>query len=82
MRLTIVRSDIPMLLIHSKHDGLVDFSHSEALREKANTLGIKCELYEVEDKRNTHSVYSAGMFLETRMTNKALDKLFSWIEKI
>ena len=78
----ITANHIPMLLIHSKHDGLVDFSHSEALRDKANTLGIKCELYEVEDKRNTHSVYSAGMFLETRKTNKALDKLFSWIEKI
>lgn len=25
---------------------------------------------------NTHSPYSAGMFLETRKTNQALDKLF------
>ena len=38
--------------------------------------------YEVVDKINTHSAYSAGMFLETRETNQALDKLFAWIEKI
>lgn len=73
---------IPMLLIHSKHDGLIDYAHSEAFRDKANELGIKCELYEVTDKRNTHSDYSAGMFLETRKSNMALDKLFSWIEEI
>ncbi len=73
---------IPMLLIHSKHDGLIDYSQSEVFYEKARSLGITCELYEVTDKMNTHSAYSAGMFLETRESNKALDKLFSWIEKL
>lgn len=73
---------IPMLLIHSKHDGLIDYSHSEAFCERATALGIKCELYEVKDRRNTHSVYSAGMFLETRDTSQALDKLFTWIEEM
>ncbi|MBQ8199684.1 MAG: alpha/beta hydrolase [Lachnospiraceae bacterium] len=73
---------IPMLLIHSKHDGLIDFSQSEALYEKAKETGVQCELYEVVDKINTHSAYSAGMFLETRETNQALDKLFTWIEAL
>ena len=73
---------IPMLLVHSKHDGLIDFSQSEALCAKAQEAGLQCELYEVVDKINTHSAYSAGMFLETRETNQALDKLFAWIEKI
>lgn len=73
---------IPMLLIHSKHDGLIDYAQSETLYEKAKSTGVKCELYEVTDKMNTHSAYSAGMFLETRETNKALDKLFSWIEEL
>ena len=40
------------------------------------------ELYEVVDKKNTHSWYTAGMFLETRAENKGLDKFFSWIENI
>lgn len=78
----LANNHIPMLLIHSKHDGLIDYSQAEAFYEKANALGIKCELYEVIDKMNTHSAYSAGMFLETREINKSLDKLFSWIEEI
>lgn len=76
----LAKNHIPMLLIHSKHDGLIDYSMSEKFHEKAQTLGIECELHEVIDKINTHSAYSAGMFLETRETNKALNKLFAWIE--
>ena len=73
-------SDIPMLLIQSRHDGLIDFSCAEEFYKKAVSLGIACELYEVVDKKNTHSWYTAGMFLETREENKGLDKFFSWIE--
>lgn len=75
-------SDIPMLLIQSRHDGLIDFSCAEEFYKKAISLGITCELYEVVDKKNTHSWYTAGMFLETRAENKGLDKFFSWIENI
>lgn len=73
-------SDIPMLLIQSRHDGLIDFSCAEEFYNKAVSLGNACELYEVVDKKNTHSWYTAGMFLETREENKGLDKFFSWIE--
>lgn len=73
---------IPMLLIHSKHDGLIDYLQSEALCEKAKNMGVKAELYEVVDEMNTHSAYSAGMFLETRETNQALNKLYTWIETL
>ncbi len=74
------KSNIPMLLIQSRHDGLINFSCAERFREKALSLGNECELYEVVDKKNTHSWYTAGMFLETREENRGLDKLFSWIE--
>ncbi len=77
-----VANHIPMLLIHSKHDGLIDYSQSEALFEKAKSMGVKAELYEVVDKMNTHSAYSAGMFLETRENNRALNKLYTWIETL
>ena len=73
-------SNIPMLLIQSRHDGLIDFSCAECFYEKAVSLGNTCELYEVIDKKNTHSWYTAGMFLETRDENKGLDRFFSWIE--
>ena len=75
------KNDIPMLLIQSKHDGLIEYACAEDFAEKAKKLGIVCELYSVTDKKNTHSWYTAGMFLENRKENKGLDKFFSWIEK-
>lgn len=76
------KSDIPMLLIQSEHDGLISYSCAENFYQKAQTFDIPCELYSVVDKKNTHSWYTAGMFLETRETNQGLDKFFSWIEKV
>lgn len=76
------KNNIPMLLIQSRHDGLIDFLCAERFYEKAKSIGNECELYEVVDKKNTHSWYTAGMFLETRGENQGLDKFFSWIEKI
>lgn len=76
------KSNIPMLLIQSEHDGLIDYSCAEMFNWKALKIGNKCELYSVEDKKNTHSWYTAGMFLETRDKNKGLDKLLSYVESL
>ncbi|MBP5261222.1 MAG: alpha/beta hydrolase [Clostridiales bacterium] len=73
---------IPMLLIQSRHDSIVEFECAEELAEKARALGNKCEIYEVEDKRNTHSWYTAGFFLLSREESKTLDKFMTWIEEI
>ena len=75
------KNRIPMLLIQSKHDGLIQYACAEDFAKKAKELGNSCELYSVVDKKNTHSWYTAGMFLETREANKGLDKFFSWIEE-
>ena len=76
------KNHIPMLLIQSKHDGLIAYSCAEKFQEKAERVGNQCELYNVVDKKNTHSWYTAGMFLETRKENQGLDKFFSWIEAL
>lgn len=76
------KSHIPMLLIQSEHDGLIEYSCAEHFCEKAKGLGIECELYAVVDQKNTHSWYTAGMFLETREKNQGLNKFFSWIENM
>lgn len=76
------KSDIPMLLIQSRHDGLISYSCAKRFYEKAKALGNSCELYSVVDQKNTHSWYTAGMFLETRETNRGLDKIFTWIENL
>lgn len=78
----LTKNHIPMLLIQSRHDGLIDFSCAEEFFEKAERLGIPCELYSVVDRKNTHSWYTAGMFLETREENQGLDKFFAWIENL
>lgn len=78
----LAESHIPMLLIQSRHDGLIEYSCAEHFYEKAKKLGIECELYTVADQKNTHSWYTAGMFLETREENQSLNQFFSWIEKI
>lgn len=75
-------SHIPMLLIQSEHDGLIEYSCAEQFYKKAKDLGIACEIYSVVDKKNTHSWYTAGMFLEDRRENQTLDNFFSWIENI
>lgn len=76
------KSEIPMLLIQSKHDGLLEYACAEDFADKAKKLGITCELYSVTDRKNTHSWYTAGMFLENREENKGLDTFFSWIEEL
>ena len=75
------KSHIPMLLIQSRHDGLLEYACAEDFAARAKELGNVCELYSVTDKKNTHSWYTAGMFMETREENKGLDKFFSWIEE-
>ncbi len=76
------KSHIPMLLIQSRHDGLIDYACAEDFARRAKELGNACELYSVTDRKNTHSWYTAGMFLMTRQENKGLDKFFSFIEHL
>ncbi len=75
------KNHIPMLLIQSKHDGLIQYECAVDFKKKADLIGNRCELYTVVDKKNTHSWYTAGMFMEERNENKGLDKFFGWIEK-
>ena len=74
------KNHIPMLLIQSRHDGLLEFECAEDFADKAEALGNRCVIYEVEDKRNTHSWYTAGYFLFSREEDKTLDRFMSWIE--
>lgn len=74
------KNDIPMLLIQSEHDGVIDYGNALDFEKKAKEIGNKCELYSVVDGKNTHSWYTAGCFFETRQQNKCLDKFFSYIE--
>ena len=74
-------SNIPMSLIQSRHDGLLEFECAEDFARKAEALGNKCEIYEVESKRNTHSWYTAGCFLYDRSEDKTVDRFLTLVEK-
>ncbi len=76
------KNHIPMLLIQSRHDGLVGYACAEDFAAKAESVGNRWELYSVTDPKDTHSWYTAGMFMETRKENRGLDKFFAWIEGI
>ena len=76
------KNHVPMLLIQSRHDGLIEFECAEEIAQKARTVGNSCEIYEVEDKRNTHSWYTAGCFMFTREESRTLDKFLSFIESL
>ena len=76
------KNHVPMLLIQSRHDGLLEFECAEDFADKARTVGNACEIYEVEDRKNTHSWYTAGCFLFSREEDKTLDKFMTWIENL
>lgn len=80
-RLTAGQS-IPMLLIHGRGDGVVDYANAEAFCARAASLGIPARLYTVSPPMDTHSVYSAGIFLNSREDDATLDALMTWIESL
>jgi len=75
-------SSVPMLLIQSSHDGLIEFECAEEFAKKAKILGIPCEIYDVEDKKNTHSWYTAGCFFFDRGQSRTVDKFLKFIESL
>lgn len=68
-----------MLLIQSRHDGVIGFEQAEKFCRRALELGLDAELFEVAEARNTHSAYSAGIFLRACQESSTLRKVFSWI---
>lgn len=67
------------LVVQSRHDGVIGFDQAEKFCRRALELGIDAELYEVAEARNTHSAYSAGIFLRTCQESPTLRKVFDWI---
>ena len=68
---------VPTLLIHSRHDGLIGLAQAKKFCAAAAHVGIRARLCEVETSKNTHTVYSCGIFFETPQTSQTLD----WVMK-
>lgn len=72
----------PMLIIHSLRDAVVGYGCGDAFYRKARALGIPARLYIVSPRRDSHSVYTAGCFLEPRRTCPTVDTLLRWLEAL
>ncbi len=73
---------IPMLLVHGRGDPVVPYEGAAAFAARAAELDVPCELYTVPPPGDTHSVYSAASFLETRAQSPVMDILFAWLESL
>lgn len=70
------------LLIQSKHDGLVGYEQANRFFDRLTKLGIPAKIADVHEKQNTHSAYSAGIFLKERSQSPTLNLVFEWLENI
>lgn len=73
---------LPMLIIHGRHDGVVGYENAAVFAAKASSLGIPVGFHTVSAGKDSHSLYTAGCFLEERDGCETLDALFRWIEKL
>lgn len=71
---------VPMLVIHSRRDGVVDYANAEEFYHRARCLDIPAEFYCVPLQGDSHSLYTGGIFLED--SNPTLDALFGWLKRI
>lgn len=76
------KSNTKMLLIQSCHDGLIGYEQAEKFCAKAHELDMVAEVSDVSEKQNTHSAYTAGIFLKNRSESDTLNKVFEWIESV
>ncbi len=76
------KSSTKMLLIQSRHDGLIGYEQAEKFCARAHELGMDAKVCDVSEKQNTHSAYTAGIFLKERSESETLNMVFEWIESV
>ncbi len=69
-----------LLIIQSRHDGIIGYEQAKAFVQKAESFKIETEFYEVNENWNTHSAYSAGVFLKTQKESPTVAKVLAGIE--
>ena len=76
------KTNTKMLIIQSRHDGLIGYEQAEKFCVRAHELGMDATVCDVSEKQNTHSAYTAGIFLKDRSESETLNKVFEWIESV
>lgn len=74
--------NIPMYLIQSDHDGVIDMSHTLVFARKAIELNMPVTFYKVVDSKNTHTYYSTAVFFDDLSKSKTLQTIFKYIKEL
>lgn len=74
--------NIPMYLIHSDHDSVINMKQTVLFAKKAMELQIPMTLYRVTDKNNTHTSYSTAIFFDDESENKTLLNFFKYMNSL
>lgn len=84
----------PLLLLHGRGDAVVDYRHALAFAGRARELGVPVELFTVPPKGSlapgeaaglppspgdSHSLYTAGLFLADGAADPTLRRLLRWL---
>ena len=73
---------IPMYLIQSDHDGVIDMKQTLVFARKAMEMNIPVTFYKVVDSKNTHSYYSTAIFFDDLAKSKTLQTIFKYIKEL
>ena len=73
---------IPMYLIQSDHDGVIDMKQTLVFARKAMEMNIPVTFYKVVDSKNTHSYYSTAIFFDDLAKNKTLQTVFKYLGQL
>lgn len=73
---------IPLLVIHSPRDGVAGYENAWDFARRARELGLPVRFFSVPPGRDSHSAYTAGIFLEGRENSPALDALTDWLGRL
>lgn len=75
-------TSIPMYLIQSEHDGILDMKQTLSFARKAMELNIPVKFYRVTDAKNTHTNYSTAMFYDDLSKSKTLQEFFNYLSEL
>ena len=73
---------IPMYLIQSEHDGVIDMKQTLLFARKAMEMNFPVTFYRVTDSKNTHSYYSTAVFFDDLGKSKTLQTIFEYIGQL
>lgn len=77
-----VEMTIPMYLIQSDHDGVVDMKQTLAYARKAIEMNMSVTFYKVIDAHNTHTEYSTAVFFEDLAKSRTLQMIFAYLGQL